>query len=127
MSILVGRDGKVVSIHARGPELGPLIEKALAAAVTGGQGAGKSSDGEDKAELKKAREKKKRQEAMLAKAPKFRTWTWTDTSGDFHKTAKFRGAVAGKVKLELEDGSVVTVPLEELSDEDQKYIRERKH
>jgi thiol-disulfide isomerase/thioredoxin len=129
--ILVGRDGKVVSIHARGPELGPLVEKALAAAFTGGRDAGKSSD-DDKAELKKAKkaaelaaQKKKREEAMLAKAPKFRTWS--DISGDFHKTAKFRGAVAGKVKLELEDGSVITVPLEKLSDEDQKYIRERKH
>ena len=30
--ILVGRDGKVISLNARGPALGPLVEKALAAA-----------------------------------------------------------------------------------------------
>ena len=30
--ILVGRDGKVISLNARGPDLGPLVEKALAAA-----------------------------------------------------------------------------------------------
>ena len=31
------------------------------------------------------------------------------------------------VKLELEDASVINVPLKKLSDEDQKYIRQRTH
>ena len=128
--ILVGRDGKVVSIHARGPELGTLIEKALAAAATGGRRRAAKATTRRKIEEEKGSgvgrpQKKKREAEMLAKAPKFRTWT--DTDGDFHKKAKFRGVVAGKVRLELEDGSITTMPLENLSDEDQKYIRERKH
>ena len=31
------------------------------------------------------------------------------------------------VKLELEDGSVISKPLEDLSDADQEYIRQRTH
>ena len=42
-------------------------------------------------------------------------------------TAKFRGMVSKVVKLELEDGTVISVPLEKLSDDDQECIRERKY
>ena len=77
---------------------------------------------ERKAEEKAAR-KKKAEEFRAAHAPKFRQWS--DTSGSFHRTAKFRGLANRIVKLELEDGSVISVPLEKLSDDDQKYIRQR--
>ena len=56
--------------------------------------------------------------------PKFREWT--DTTGKFHKTAKFRGMAGGVVKLELEDGQTISVPLEKLSDEDQEYVHQRR-
>jgi len=34
--------------------------------------------------------------------------------------------VAHDVKLEREDGKVITVPLDKLSDEDRRYIEERR-
>ena len=63
-------------------------------------------------------------------APKLRDWS--DTVGTFHAKAKFRSAFVDKtgtkmVKLELEDGSVVSKPLEDLSDADQEYVRQRQH
>ena len=73
------------------------------------------------AEAKAAAKKK----AAEARAPKFRQWS--DASGSFHRTAKFRGLANKVVKLELEDGSVISVALEKLGDEDQKYIRQRTH
>ncbi|MGA2067084.1 MAG: redoxin domain-containing protein [Thermoguttaceae bacterium] len=128
--ILVGRDGKVITRNARGPDLGPQLEKALAAAGN----TAPDSDDEDQAKLKqeKARQKaeelaalkKKREEAAKAKALQPRTWA--DASGKFHVSARFRGMVNNVVKLEREDGAVISVPLETLSDDDQKYIRRRK-
>ncbi len=78
-----------------------------------------------KAEDEASARKKKAEEAQAARAPKFRQWS--DASGKFHRTAKFRGLANKVVKLELEDGSVINVPLEKLGDEDQKYIRQRTH
>ena len=127
--ILVGRDGKVVSIHARGPELGTLIERRLAAAATRRARRRARATTRRNSRRKRrsgvGRPKEKTRGGNARQGPQVPHWT--DTSGDFHKKAKFRGVVAGKVRLELEDGSITTVPLENLSDEDQKYIRERKH
>ena len=142
MLILVGRDLKVLSLHAKGPDLGSLIDQALAGTLVvkpepeeekpaaGDTAEGKKArakakemeEQERKAEEKAAR-KKKAEEFRAAHAPKFRQWS--DTSGSFHRTAKFRGLANRIVKLELEDGSVISVPLEKLSDDDQKYIRQR--
>ena len=139
--ILVGRDGKVVSLNARGQDLGPLVEKALAAAGGPAPDAGAVADDSDtkaktsdkaadaKADKEKAKaaaiaaERAKREEAAKAHAAKPRQWT--DTTGNFHVTATFRGMARQVVKLELEDGSVISVPLEKLSDDDQEYIRSR--
>ena len=146
--ILVGRDGNVLSLHARGDELESLVEKALAGTLAPEVAADVAADDnapsvndaaqsraakakakEKEEEKRKAEElaarKKKAEEARAARAPKLREWT--DTSGSFHRTAKFRGLANGKVKLELEDGSVIRVSLEKLSDDDQKYIRQRTH
>ena len=73
----------------------------------------------------KEKEKLKREEA--AKALVRQPRTWTDASSKFRVTAKFRGMVSKVVKLELENGSVISVPLEKLSDDDQECIRERKY
>jgi hypothetical protein len=67
----------------------------------------------------------KREQAAKAQARPARTWT--DASGSFSVTAKFRGMVNEVVKLEREDGSVINVPLEKLSEADQECIRLRKY
>ena len=102
--ILVGRDGKVVTLHARGPELGPAVEKALAAA---GRAAAVADD-KDQAKIKKEKDQKKAEELAAQKEEKARgrqgrgrqPRTWTDASGTFSVTAKFRGMVNKMVKLE---------------------------
>jgi hypothetical protein len=77
----------------------------------------------EKAEQERADESKRKQ--AEARAPKFRTWT--DASGEHKTTAKLKTAAAGNVKLEKEDGTVVTVPVDTLSEEDQEYLKQRRH
>jgi peroxiredoxin len=113
--ILVGRNGKVVSLEARGPALATQIEKALAAADEVAQGS------DDKPAAKAGETAEKRSEPN---APEFRTWT--DATGKFHQRAKFRGLTDDIVKLELENGRIVSVPLEKLSDADQEYVRKHR-
>lgn len=50
---------------------------------------------------------------------------WRDASGQFRVEARFRGAAVGKVKLERENGEVVEVAIDRLSEEDQDWIRGR--
>jgi thiol-disulfide isomerase/thioredoxin len=135
--ILVGRDGKVITtVHARGDELGPALEKALAAAGN----VVPSADAKDPATVKKDQkkaeelaarkekaEKEKQKREELAKAQVRQPRTWTDASGAFSVTAKFRGMVNKVVKLERDDGSVVSIPLDKLSEADQECIRQRKY
>ena len=47
---------------------------------------------------------------------------WQDTTGKFKITAKIVGVKDGKVALQKEDGSVVNVPIEKLSEQDRKYL-----
>lgn len=47
---------------------------------------------------------------------------WTDRSGQHQTQAKYLGMENGKVKLEKADGNVVLVPLESLSEADQRFI-----
>jgi thiol-disulfide isomerase/thioredoxin len=129
--ILVGRDGKVITLEARGPGLGPQVEKALGAAGSLAradddeeQAKLKQKEEREKAEERRAAVRKKREQAAKAKAHQPRGWS--DASGNFHVTATFRGLVSKVVRLELENGSVINVPLEKLSDDDQEYIRQRK-
>jgi alkyl hydroperoxide reductase subunit AhpC/uncharacterized cupin superfamily protein len=134
--ILVGRDGNVISTTLRLGDVAKEAVKALSATAPIVQETPKKSSAESKAELRKEWEKKKEQERaarlkkaeeLKAKAKAVKARTWSDASGGFHVTAKFRGVVNGKVKLEKEDGEIVNVPLEKLSEEDQKYIRQRQH
>ncbi len=52
--------------------------------------------------------------------------TWTDNSGRYTVEAQFMGAAFGKVKLRKRDGQVVTVPIENLSEADQLWIKRRR-
>lgn len=51
--------------------------------------------------------------------------TWKDTSGQFQLEADFMSYAAGQVKLKKADGSVIVIPMEQLSEEDQRWIRKR--
>ena len=48
--------------------------------------------------------------------------TWKDATGTFSVVATLAGVADGKVQLKREDGTVVTVTLEQLSSADQQYI-----
>lgn len=52
--------------------------------------------------------------------------TWTDSTGQFKIDAEFAGYAAGTVKLKKADGSIITLPMEKLSQEDQDWIRDRR-
>lgn len=52
---------------------------------------------------------------------------WTDSSGNHQIKAEFAGLEDGKVKLRKEDGEIVEVPLDRLSDRDRRWaIRNRR-
>ncbi|MHB8865704.1 MAG: SHD1 domain-containing protein [Pirellulaceae bacterium] len=48
--------------------------------------------------------------------------TWKDATGSFSVVAAFVDVTEGKVQLKREDGTVLTVPLEQLSSTDQQYV-----
>jgi len=52
--------------------------------------------------------------------------TWTDKTGTYTVEAQFMGAAFGKVKLRKRDGHIITVPLENLSESDQLWIKRRR-
>ena len=49
--------------------------------------------------------------------------TWTDSSGTYKIEGEFVKLTDGKVDIRGHDGKVVHVPLEKLSDQDQKYVQ----
>lgn len=51
--------------------------------------------------------------------------TWTDASGAHKTEAEFKGLSFGKVKLLTRDGRKLVLPLDQLSDEDQQWIKKR--
>lgn len=51
--------------------------------------------------------------------------TWTDASGAFTLEAEFDGLEDGKVQLKRPGGKVVAVPLDRLSEEDQKFVEKQ--
>jgi hypothetical protein len=53
------------------------------------------------------------------------TRTWTDSTGELKVTATYSGVMFGQVVLVKEDGSKIKIPLEKLSDEDKKWLRDR--
>jgi hypothetical protein len=52
--------------------------------------------------------------------------TWTDSTGKHTTEAEFVKYTDGKVQLKKDDGSVVSIPIQELSEADQEYVRLRK-
>lgn len=52
--------------------------------------------------------------------------TWTDKTGKFKVKAKLNERVDNLVRLETEDGRLITVPVEKLSEFDQKYLESAK-
>ena len=71
--------------------------------------------------IERAKAKQDRKDAI--EAAKWRTWT--DATGEHHIEARLGGVSAGNVKLTKRDGTVLTMPLEKLSDEDQEWIKKR--
>lgn len=51
---------------------------------------------------------------------------WTDTTGNFKVKAKFTERVDNLIRLETEDGRLITVPIEKLSPFDKKYLETAK-
>lgn len=64
--------------------------------------------------------------AEIEQATKERTRTWTDSTGEFTVHAEFAGYSAGNVKLKKADGTILTLPLDQLSEDDQKWIKSRR-
>ena len=56
--------------------------------------------------------------------PEFRTWS--ESTGKHSVEAKFDGLTSGKAKLIKKDGTVIQVPVEKLSAEDQEWIKAEK-
>ena len=51
--------------------------------------------------------------------------TWSDKTGKFKVKAKLLANAEGKIKLLKEDGLVITVPIDRLSDADQKFLNDK--
>lgn len=47
---------------------------------------------------------------------------WTDNTGQFKVTAEFAGQERGNVKLRRDDGQVIEIPLDRLSDADRRWV-----
>jgi hypothetical protein len=73
-------------------------------------------------EVKEKEKAEKERQAAIEEA-KWRTWT--DSTGKYKTEAKFGGVAFDKVTLIKRDGSKVQLPLAKLSDEDQKWIKQR--
>ena len=52
--------------------------------------------------------------------------TWADASGRFSVKARCRGVKDGEAVLETDDGRVVRVPVEKLSDDDREFLKAKK-
>jgi endoglucanase Acf2 len=51
--------------------------------------------------------------------------TWNDRGGKYHVRARLLGESAGNVQLELESGRKITIGIDRLSPDDQRYVKER--
>jgi hypothetical protein len=72
--------------------------------------------------LDEKREKEKVREQERAAL----TRSWTDTSGKFSVTAEYSGTAGDKVLLKKENGEVVKIPLDKLSELDRKWLEDRR-
>jgi len=57
----------------------------------------------------------------ISEAPEVRMWT--DSTGKFNVRAKLISVLDGKVKLEKEDGRIIELPIQRLSEADQQLVR----
>lgn len=62
------------------------------------------------------------QEKVPEKKDVFRTWT--DSTGKFRVSAKYAGVKEDSVQLTKKDGKTIQLPLEKLSAEDQRWIKD---
>jgi hypothetical protein len=61
----------------------------------------------------------------VTKHPEKHVWRhWKDASGQFTIYAKLVTVIGDHIKLELDDGKVIDVPIDRLSAEDQAYLKE---
>jgi len=74
---------------------------------------------------RQAEERRKAEEKRRAEEEAAKWRTWTDSTGKYSVEAKFSGVAFGTVKLIKRDGTVVKLPLERLSEEDQNWINAR--
>lgn len=118
--LTLGREGWILSewVKQSMPSL-PDVTKAKQGMQTAPV---RQAEEERRAAGARAKADKERREAI--DAAKWRTWT--DSSGEHKIDAKFGGMASGKVILVRSDGSKIQLPLEELSEEDQEWIKERK-
>ncbi len=84
----------------------------------------------DKTAAKAAAQEKRMEEAERRKAELESrrgevTRTWTDSSGTHSVEAEFVGCTSGAVKLRKADGSIVTLALDKLSEDDQEWVKDR--
>lgn len=77
------------------------------------------------AELAAAEAKRTAGEAARKTIEDAKRRTWTSASGAHQTEAKFVTMAAGLVRLEKDDGQRIEVPLEQLSKDDQDFIRNR--
>lgn len=77
-------------------------------------------------QIRRAEEAEKAAAEKAEQDKKERTRTWADATGEYTVHAEFRGYTAGKVKLKKDDGTVVTLEIDKLSEEDQKWIKSRR-
>jgi hypothetical protein len=50
--------------------------------------------------------------------------TWTDATGKFRIEAEYAGADLGIVRLKKKNGTLIQLPLDKLSQADQKFVHE---
>jgi len=79
----------------------------------------------EKAEADKEAATEKAKADRIAAEEKAKWRTWTDSTGQYKTEAEFGGVAGGKVKLIKKDGSTVRLPLEQLSAEDQQWIKNK--
>jgi hypothetical protein len=103
----------------------PATEEAAEDANDGGETstASKGPSREDAPAMPEAEtEPKTAERSDVASKKAMRTWTSAD--GKFTVRAQFVKAIAGTVHLHLEDGRTIRVPMEKLSEDDRRSLRQ---
>jgi hypothetical protein len=78
-------------------------------------------------DAKKAKEEaRKKKLDKLAEEENAKWRTWKDATGNFEVEAKFAGVTNNVVKLKKKNGKTASIPIEQLSESDRKWIDGRK-